>query len=386
MKTLSVSLFMLSLLACRDAVEETETASSTSESTTTSTLTQTTSTSETGTATTTTTPTETGTSTTTTTLKAVSDYAQEGNWTAGQVWGETTGSSGNQLYISTWYPSMQEGESQTVYGWTGFWNTGESFTDVSPDCAEPRPVFMYSHGYGGVGWEMFYLPEFLATHGWVVSAPDHTGNTIYDGTGDFNQVVARRPVDIKESFDWLVAQSNDEDSGMYGCVDESAGYAVGGFSFGGYTAYATAGALVNNNAGTPTHDYSDDRAWGVVTFAPWYAYYLTTGTSEIDIPVMSIGGDRDDTVGTDYKTLHSSITSTPRILGSLPNAGHMSYTPIYCWSNGNGCGPDYVDQDALVEVLKTSVTSWLEYIRGVDGALEQLPEFKGELIWDLVEE
>jgi predicted dienelactone hydrolase len=233
---------------------------------------------------------------------------------------------------------------------------------------------------------MFYYTEFLATHGWIISAPDHTGNTMYDDTGNFNQVLARRPIDIKNSFDWLVAQSDDPESGMYGCVDESAGYAVSGFSFGGYTAYATGGALVNNLAGTPSEDYSDERVWGIVTIAPWYAYYLTTGTSEIDVPVMSIGGNRDDTVGTDYQNLHASITSTPRVLGAFPNAGHLTWHPIYCWSNGNGCGPDYVDQDDATEVLKTSVTAWLEHLRGKEGAIEQLSKLGSELSWDLVEE
>jgi predicted dienelactone hydrolase len=131
----------------------------------------------------------------------------------------------------------------------------------------------------------------------------------------------------------------------------------------------------------------DSRVNAIVTFAPWNAYsMLQSGTAEIAVPVLTIGGDRDATVGTQYKTLHAKIETTPRALASYANAGHFSYTPLYCsFYSSNGCGSNYVDQDIFVEMMKTTVLSWLEYLRGREGAFEQLPEYSGELTWDIVQ-
>jgi len=319
-------------------------------------------------------------------LEPAGDYTQPGEWTAGQVWNEITGTTGATLLISTWFPSSDSGSSSTWYGWTGFWNEGESYTDVTPDCTEPRPVMVHSHGISSLSWEMFYLPEFLSTHGWIVVAPDHDGNTLYDNTEAFSTLVERRPQDLKDTYNWLVAQSEDPTSGFYGCVDAADGYVAAGYSFGGYTAYATGGALVNDSSGDATVDYSDDRVTGIVTYAPWNAYEtLTTGTSGIDVPVLTIGGDSDSTVGTQYRSLHSQIESTPRLLGAFDNVGHYSFTPIYCWGWGDGCGPYYFDQDTFVAMVKPTVLSWIEHIRGREGAIEQIPEYAGEVTWTLVE-
>ena len=65
--------------------------------------------------------------------------------------------------------------------------------------------------------------------------------------------------------------------------------------------------------------------------------------------------------------------------------GHFSFTPIYCSGVGDGCGDAFYDQDALVEVLRTSVLSWLEHTRGRPGAIEQLPEGDALLTWQLDE-
>ena len=97
-------------IACEEAETETTTTSSTTTTATTTTSATTTS--------------ETGQTTTQTDLDPAGDYTTAGPWTAGQVWGETVGSSGNVLYIGTWFPSQDTGSALIEYGWTGWWNTG----------------------------------------------------------------------------------------------------------------------------------------------------------------------------------------------------------------------------------------------------------------------
>ena len=313
------------------------------------------------------------------------DYSQKGSWTPGHLGDEITGSSADTLYIDTWFPSSDSGATHHYYGWPTWGFDGESFTDVSPDCSEPRPVLIHSHGNTSIRWEMFWLPEFMSTHGWIVAAPDHAGNTLYDSSEDFMTLLWRRPQDLRDTFDWLVEESENPASPLFGCVDAEAGYAVSGYSFGGYTAYVTAGALVNDD-GQPTYDFSDPRVWAAVTHAPWNAYgALTTGTGAIDVPVLTLGGDYDATVGTQYQNLHSHIESTPRAVGGFATAGHYSWAPIYCSGWGDGCGSGFVDEEDFLPLVQTAVMSMLEHLRGKKGALEQMPEMADELTWELVD-
>jgi len=320
-------------------------------------------------------------------LEPAGDYSRSGDWTPGLTWHEVTGTGGHTLYIASWFPSADGGGEHAWYGWTGWWTEGESYSDVEPSCDEPRPVMVHSHGNSSLSWEMFWLPEFLSTHGWLVVAPDHTGNTAYDNTTGFWDLVSRRPQDIRDTYDWLLSQNADSGSPLYGCVDPDAGYLVTGYSFGGYTAYANGGALINGLGGEATGDISDPRVNGIITYAPWNASrVLTSGTSAVSVPVMTLGGQRDATVGTQYLDLHGHIENKPRILGDFENAGHYSFTPIYCATSGDGCGSNFFDQDEFTDLVQTAVLSWAEYTRGRAGAQQQIPgDIPGELSWTLVE-
>jgi predicted dienelactone hydrolase len=320
-------------------------------------------------------------------MEPAGDYSEPGSWTAGQLWSDTLGSSGNILYISTWFPSSDTGAEETWYGGDDWWNQGESYTDVTPACDEPRPVIVHSHGDSSLSWEMYYLAEFLATHGWITVAPDHTGNTAYDNTEPFETLLVRRPLDIQSTYDWLLDQNADPESALYGCVDPDAGYVTTGFSFGGYTAYANGGAALNDEMGQPTVDYSDPRVRAIITYAPWDGFYaITSGTSQITVPVMTIGGQMDETLGTQYILLFAPIESTPRLLGDIDRGGHLSFTPIYCqFVTTDGCGIDFIALDTFTDALKTAVISWLEYLNGRPGAIDQIQDYPGELTWTLTE-
>ena len=318
-------------------------------------------------------------------LEPAGDYSQAGPFTAGQLWSQTTGRSGNTLYVSAWFPSEDEGVEPTWYGWSGWYHRGDSFQSVTPACDTPRSVMVHSHGNISLSWEMYAFHEFLASHGWLIVAPDHTGNTLYDQSASFEQVYLRRPQDIQDVYTWLTEQSEDPLSPLYGCVDPAAGYVVSGYSFGGYTAYVNGGALVNNAVGDPVVDASDPRVTSVVALAPWGGSgLLTTGMNQVAVPTLTLGGERDATVGVDYKGLHRQIPATPRLMGSFPNAGHYSFAPLYCFSDGDGCGSGFYPQPEFMELMGTTVLSWLEYLKGRQGAFEQIPKSSTELSWELV--
>ncbi len=310
----------------------------------------------------------------------VPDYGIEGAWTPGILDGVATNQGGRDMDVDVWYPSLDGDGAAHLYGWDSWGFYGSALEEVAPDCAEPRPVMVHSHGNGSIRWEMFWLPEFAATHGWLVVAADHPGNTFVDGSTDYAALLTQRPTDVRAAYDWLLAQVESPEHPLHGCVDPAAGYVVSGYSFGGYTAYVTAGA----STAVGWEGLVDERVTAVVTYAPWDAHALFGGTADIPVPVLTLGGDRDATVGTDYRDLHGSVTALPRVMGAFANAGHYSFTPIYCSSPGDGCGDDFIEAELFTNAVGTAVLAFLGHLRGQEGALEQLPEVAGELEWEIV--
>ena len=116
--------------------------------------------------------------------------------------------------------------------------------DAGVDPGERYPLVVFSHGSGGVRFQSWFLLQALASHGYVVVAPDHAGNTALDqllGTADpFPVVAANRPRDVSFAIDEVLARAADPSDPLAGAVDPSR-VAVVGHSFGGFTALAVAG-------------------------------------------------------------------------------------------------------------------------------------------------
>ncbi len=59
------------------------------------------------------------------------------------------------------------------------WLTSSSLDEAGPDTAHgPYPLVVFSHGNGGMRLQSLFFTEYLASHGYVVAAPDHMGNTL----------------------------------------------------------------------------------------------------------------------------------------------------------------------------------------------------------------
>ena len=109
---------------------------------------------------------------------------------------------------------------------THLWRAGEANVAA-------RAVLV-SHGTGGSAWQMTWLAEPLAEAGFLVAAVDHHGNNFADGY--LPQGFAfwwERALDLSFVLDVL---SKDHDVGAAGAA---------GFSLGGYTVAALAGARVD---------------------------------------------------------------------------------------------------------------------------------------------
>jgi len=107
-----------------------------------------------------------------------------------------------------------------------------------------RPLVVFSHGYGGHRRQSTFLCTHLASHGYVVAALDHAGNTVLDvahavlaartggprtdATAVLREFIVARPEDVRFTIDELLA-------GDLGALVDAGRIGMTGHSFGGWT-------------------------------------------------------------------------------------------------------------------------------------------------------
>ncbi len=311
-----------------------------------------------------------------------------GPWRAGTQQEEVSGSTGVQLPTQIWFPT--EETSGAIATYDGL-ELGNSLLNADPACDVVRPVVVFSHGNGGLRFQSVFLMERLASHGYVVVAPDHVGNTTFDlDSIPRTDVALRRPIDVADAFDFVASALPD-------CVDPTAGFAIVGHSFGGWTTLATSGANIDLPGLTAycessydflcglssDPDLSDDRVWAAVPLAPVGAISFGAGLANVQVPILIIAGIQDYTTPweTEAKPIFAHLDTTPAHLAGLDRVGHYSFA-VPCIDASDGCGDDFLDPEEAQDQIATLATAFLNEQLGADSWLP--PDWAG-LVWESAE-
>ncbi len=189
----------------------------------------------------------------------------------------------------------------------------------------PFPLVVFSHGSQGIRFQSFFLTEALASHGFIVVAPDHQGNTaqdlVFDTLQPFEANVVNRPIDIGFTIDRMLERNADADDAFAGRIDEQRIGAMG-HSFGGYTALAAASGIDGVAA--------DTRLVALAPFAPASSILTDAQLQAITVPTLILGGTADITTPVDDQSTRpfALLSSPERTQIDLIDAGHQSFTNI----------------------------------------------------------
>ena len=183
------------------------------------------------------------------------------------------------------------------------------------------PLIVFSHGNGGMRDAYTFWYDYMASHGYIVMAPDHTGNSLFTLVDDkvvifqdkLRQYSAdNRPLDVSFLIDEMTQWDQGGESRFNGHVDLDH-IGVAGMSFGGYTALKVIDM--------------DKRVKAALAMAPVWKTRTNYTT-----PVMMMIGSEDRTIkldGDQHDRLYYEQSKGPHYLVELHDAGHYTFTNMY---------------------------------------------------------
>jgi predicted dienelactone hydrolase len=207
------------------------------------------------------------------------------------------------LPVDVWYPVDPEDAVGPPSEYTLLEFSAESPLALDAPAISDAGRFglvVFSHGSGGIRFQSFFLTELLASHGFIVIAPDHVGNTLLDaffGTGDpFLVAAVNRIHDVSLLISHMLERNRDSDDPFHRTIHPFR-IGVSGHSFGGFTSIAMAAGF-GQVEGLPAEIEPippDRRVRAIVPIAPVSSAFSDEELAGIRVPTMIIGGTLDTT-------------------------------------------------------------------------------------------
>ena len=328
----------------------------------------------------------------------LAELRARGPWQAAYVESELSypdpaGDEVRTLRLAVWYPTEDTDGDDVAY--MGAFEAPGVLGGAAP-IPGPLPVAVFSHGHRGYAESASFLMTHLARHGWLVVAPDHTGNTTFDDPDRTTEIYLQRPRDISAVIDHLLI---DEGVGLYANLASPAVVGLG-HSFGGYTNNALAGAdydiealaaacAAGTGPGafcstlTPTlaeafaEGLDDPRLAGSLTMAPGdFDLFGSAGISAIGAPVLEMTGGLDGSTETDGAPIWEALTQDGQeaLRVHIPTAGHQTFSD---YSGILETGEDLIEAETGFDIINIYALAWAEHLLGetrydpvLDGSLE----------------
>lgn len=306
-------------------------------------------------------------------------FLARGPYASGSRHLSITTDAGRTLPVEVWYPATGSTGSFPVEAFEDGARRTQlaSWIAQAPEACTPRtahstrdapaadgsfPLLVFSHCTECFRFSLHTVAEHLASHGFVVAAPDHVGNTRFDGGAPLtNAFLEVRASDISGVIDSMSSTAQ---------VDP-ARIAVFGHSFGAVT---TAKVVER-----------DSRVrGGFLIAAPADSPILNAGAlPRITRPLSFLLAMEDNSIsflGNEFIRDNFTKAQRPTWLIEVENAGHWSPSDIAGLGGSflPGCGDGvrdldggvftYVDNELGRQITKRSVAAWATFLLKDDSA------------------
>lgn len=245
------------------------------------------------------------------------------------------------LRLALWFPTTLEGGPEAAY--MGVIDAPGVLDDPTP-ADGPFPLVLFSHGHQGYAENSGFLMTHLASHGFLVAAPDHTDNTFLDGSDRATEIYYQRPLDLSAVLDHLEAGAEP------GLSPSDAPVLLIGHSFGGYTAFATGGAAYDLDtlapaceSGTDTSDFCstwsaraeatlaaglrDERIAALLPMAAGDSrLFELDALGALPVPVLLMNGDLDSATTSDGDPYWAALAGGPDRRVIITGGSHQVFT------------------------------------------------------------
>ncbi len=255
------------------------------------------------------------------------------------------------LALRLWYPAVAGSEGPARYAVAGIVEVPADGALDGPAVASggPFPLAVYSHGNAGDGLLAYPYAELFASHGFIVVAPNHTGNSalqLLDMSFDpFVRTVVNRPADVSAVIDWAATELPDDLAGQA----ETDAVFLFGHSFGAFTTFAGGGVDLDDEAlrdgcaadcelyddpaiaAALAADLGDERVVAIAPQAPALVPFYGAGElGGLSVPTLLMSARRDITTTDAAQAIPawSGLDHPDDLWVELPDGGHLSFITV----------------------------------------------------------
>lgn len=190
----------------------------------------------------------------------------------------------------------------------------------------PFPLVVFSHGKAALRWQSTYYTVALASHGYVVVSPDHTGDTLAEALSDdfdisrdlFSTAMTERPADVTALLDAFATPQPAGAARFLAGVVDAEHVGITGHSFGGFTSLRLAAIDERIDVAVPLAPPTVELAW------------IDLGndfTMAKPVLVQAARGDQtlewEENIAPTWERL-----SKPRYLLDVPAGGHFTFSDL----------------------------------------------------------
>jgi predicted dienelactone hydrolase len=216
--------------------------------------------------------------------------------------GDFPGADERAITVEVWYPTEPGGPQP------------EARDEASASSGAPYPLIIFAHGFSGTRSQSITYTRHLASHGYIVAAPDFPGSNAAAPGGPRLSAAVDQPSDVSFVIDQLLALDATEGGLLTGAIDDET-IGISGHSLGGLTTLLSI-------YGTSR----DPRITAALPISPASCFLPETLATDEAVPILVIGGSADRITPFETVRYGYDIANAPKYLVELAGANHIRFS------------------------------------------------------------